>query len=108
MKYGLADQAVNAVRMFWSAGAQYQGLIPGRDNDVLGVGLARGRVTDSDDGAGAKVFTRAHEMVVEAYYNIQAAPWLNVSPSVQYVADPGAQRGARDAVIVGVRVQMAF
>jgi porin len=103
-RFGLADQAVNAVRMFWSAGAQYQGLIPHRDDDVLGIGLARGRVTD-DSGAG---FTHKHETVVEAYYNIQAAPWLNVSPSVQYVADPGAQRGARDAVIVGVRVQMAF
>jgi porin len=107
-RFGLADQTVNAIRMFWSAGAQYQGLIPLRDNDVLGIGLARGRVTDSDDGAGAKAFTRAHETVVETYYNIQVAPWLNVSPSVQYVADPGAQKGARDAVIVGVRVQMAF
>jgi porin len=70
-RFGLADQAVNAVRMFWSAGAQYQGLIPLRDSDVLGVGLARGRVTDSDDGAGSKAFTRAYETVVETYYNIQ-------------------------------------
>jgi porin len=103
-RFGLADQTVNAVRMFWSAGAQYQGLIPGRDSDVLGVGFARGRVTN-DSGAG---FTVKHETVVETYYNIQVAPWLNVSPSVQYVADPGAQKETRDAVIVGVRVQMAF
>jgi porin len=103
-RFGLADQEVDPIRMFWSAGAQYQGLIPGRDNDVLGIGVARGRSTDRP-GAG---FTAAHETVVEAYYNIEVVSGLNVSPSVQYIADPGFRSETRDAVIVGVRIQVSF
>lgn len=103
-RFGCADQDLNAVRTFWSAGAQYQGLLPGRDADVLGVGVARCRLTDAA-GAG---FTARHETALEAYYAIQVAPWLTVSPHVQFVANPGGDGTVPDAAILGVRVQAAF
>ena len=61
-RLGYADHDVSAVRCFWSAGAQYQGLLPTRDDDVIAVGVAQGRLTRT---AG---FTEPHETVVEAYY----------------------------------------
>lgn len=70
LRLGFADQDLNPVRFFWSTGAQYMGLLPGRDADVLGVGMARGRTTD-EPGAG---FTSPHETVLEAYYAVQVAP----------------------------------
>ena len=103
-RFGFADEAVNPIRSFWSAGAQYTGLLPGRDADVLGIGLARGRTSDAP-GAG---FTAAHETVAEIYYNIEVTPWLHVSPHVQYVADPGGLREVPDAVVAGVRIQATF
>ena len=103
-RFGCADEKVNPVRTFWSAGCQYQGLIPGRDDDVLAVAVARGRLTD-EPGAG---FTAKYETIMEAYYGIQVAPWLVVSPHIQYVADPGGIDGVPNAVIMGVRVQAAF
>jgi len=104
LRFGLADQRLNAVRLFWSAGCQYRGPVPGRDDDVAAIGMARGRVT-SESEAG---FTRSHETVLEAYYAVQVLPWLAVSPHVQCIWHPGAMRGPLEDVILGVRVQAAF
>ena len=101
-RYGCADSDVNEVKTFWSVGAQYQGLIPSRDEDVAGVGVAQGRLVES---AG---FTRPHETVMEVYYNAAITPWLSVSPSLQYVVNSGGDRDVDDATVVGIRAQMAF
>ena len=80
-------------------------------DDVLGVGWAYGAMSDQ----ATTSYTDDYEAVWEAYYNIAVAPWLNVSPSIQYVQNPGALRdpdsdgGNRsDAVIVGLRAQIVF
>jgi len=104
VRFAWADEDVNPIHTFWSAGCQYRGLVPGRDDDVLGVGMGRARVTDEGGGG----FTAAHETAMEAYYAIQVAPWLVVSPHVQYVADPGGLDAVDDVVILGVRVQASF
>lgn len=101
-RYGFAHSDVNEIRTFWSGGAQYQGLIPSRDDDVLGIGFATGRMV------GAAGYGRSYETVLEVYYSMQITGWLRVAPSFQYVWHPGAVRGVGDAFVVGFRVQMAF
>ena len=101
-RLGYADHDVSAVRCFWSAGAQYQGLVPSRDDDVAAVGIAQGRLTR---GAG---FTEAHETAVELYYNAAVTGWLSITPSVQYIANPGGVNTVKDAVVFGFRLQMSF
>ena len=107
-RLGYADHDVNPVRCFWSLGVQYQGLLPSRDDDVLAVGVARGELTES---AG---FTETNETVTEVYYNAAVTGWLSVSPSVQYIVNPGGVHtpggvnDARDAAVFALRLQMAF
>jgi len=101
-RFGFADEHVNAIRNFWSLGLQYQGLIPGRDADVVGLGMAQANLSRE---AG---FTSRRETVMEGYYQIQVTPWLAIAPHVQYVATPGGDETAKDATVVGVRVQAAF
>ncbi len=101
-RYGWANDEVNEIEHFWSAGAQYQGLIPSRDDDVLAVGVARGQLVSA---AG---FTESHETAVEMYYNLHLAPWLSISPSVQYIFNPGGDSTVKDATVVGFRVQMGL
>ena len=103
-RYGYADEKRNDISSFWSAGVQYQGLPAGRDDDVLAVGFARGFFSNE----ASITFPEGHESVVEAYYNAQLAPWAHVSPSVQYVAHPGGDSTVADAIVVGVRAQIAF
>jgi carbohydrate-selective porin OprB len=39
---------------------------------------------------------------------MQLAPWLALQPDLQIVGNPGLNRQLKDAVVAGVRVDMAF
>lgn len=88
---------------FWSAGAQYQGLIANRDDDVVAFGVAQATFSDKSDVA------EDAETVFELYYNAAVTGWLALSPSVQYVMDPaGADTDVKDATIIALRAQITF
>jgi len=99
---GFADSDLNEIKASYSAGMQYQGLIPGRDDDVMAVGFATGALSAQGQ------HTHDNETVLETYYNIQLTPWLHLGPSLQIVFNPGGERNVRDAVILGFRCQMNF
>ena len=103
-RYGYADDSRNDITNFWSIGFQYQGILDGRDEDVFGAGFAEGAFSN----AASTTYTQDHESVLEFYYNVLVAPWVNISPSIQYVANPGGDRTARDAVVLALRAQMMF
>jgi porin len=100
-RYGWANPTVSEITDFWSFGCQYQGLIGGRDDDVLGVGVASGIFSNQAPG-----FTANAETVVEVYYSAAIAPWAIISPSVQYITSPGGDGTVSDAVVIGVRAQI--
>ncbi len=102
-RYGWADSKVNQITNFWSTGVQYQGLLPDRDQDVLALGFAQGFFSDR-----ASSFTDDYESVWEFYYMAKLTPWMAISPGIQYVTNPGGDGAARDALILGVRAQIAF
>jgi len=103
-RYGFAHGVKNDVANFWSIGFQYQGLFEARDEDVLGLGFAQGFFSDQ----ASATYTADYESVLEAYYSASVTPWLNVSPNIQYVANPGGVSDVDDAWVLGVRVQMIF
>ncbi len=104
LRYGYANGKRNDITAFWSFGFSYQGLLDGRDDDVLGVGFAHGTFSDSAD----ITYTDDYEAVVEMYYNASITPQLNISPCVKYVMNPGGDDSVSDAVILGVRAQLVF
>lgn len=103
-RYGHANSRRNDLTNFWSIGFQYQGLIDGRDDDVLGVGYAQGFFSDK----ASVTYVDDSESVIELYYNAQVSPWLNITPNIQYITNPGGGGATKDAVVVGIRAQMAF
>ncbi len=103
-RYGYANDQANEIEHFWSVGAQYLGLIPTRDEDVLGFGFAQGilsRKLRNLEGGD-------RESVYELYYAAQVLPWLAVTPDFQYIVNPGADKDGREAFVAGVRIQMSF
>ncbi|HUU17340.1 MAG TPA: carbohydrate porin [Sedimentisphaerales bacterium] len=107
LRYGYANSKKNDITNFWSAGLQYRGLLDGRDDDVLGLGFAKGIFSDS----ASTSYTEDYESAVELYYSARITPWLAVSPSVQYITNPSNPDNAEtadDAVVLGIRVQMIF
>jgi len=103
-RYGYAAARKNDITNFFSAGFQYQGLLDGRDDDVLGAAFAHGSFSDT----AASSYQEDYENALEVYYNAQVTPWFNLSPSIQYIANPGGVKTAKDAVVFGLRAQMMF
>ena len=107
-RYGYANSDLNPIGNFWSIGMQYQGLLEGRDDDVVAIGFAQGIFSDYVGANDGEDYTENHENALEIYYSAQVTPWLAVSPSIQYIANPGGNKTTSDAVVLGVRVQVSF
>ncbi len=103
-RYSYARADVNTIEHFWSAGGQYLGLIPTRDQDVLAFGVAQGLLSKGLRYQGGEP---NRETVLELYYSCQLLPWLSLTPDVQWILNPGGENG-RDAFVVGLRIQAVF
>jgi len=103
-RYGYAPSKTNDLTNYYSFGAQYQGLIDGRDDDVLGLAYAHGDFSDKADAT----YTEDYESAAELYYSAQITPWMTLSPSVQYITNPGGNEDVSDAVVCGVRALIVF
>lgn len=97
--YGWAPDDRNETPHALAAGLVYTGLLPGRDEDSLGFGLAQVRFAERLRASEG----RAQETAWEWYYRVQAAPWLVVQPDMQYIHQPNGD--GRDAVVVGLRLE---
>ena len=103
-RYGYAHSRANDITHFYSFGFQYQGLLDGRDDDILGLGLAWGVFSDAAD----VTYTEDYEKAVELYYSAQVNDWLALSPSIQYITHPAGDESIDDAVVLGLRAGMTF
>jgi carbohydrate-selective porin OprB len=91
-----------ALRVFSaSGGLVYQGLIPGRDEDLTALAVYYGKFSDRLENQNA-------ETVVEANYRLQLAPWLYVTPDFQYVIRPNGQSDIDDAAVFGGEIGIDF
>ncbi|MCP4253946.1 MAG: carbohydrate porin [Candidatus Scalindua sp.] len=100
----------NLVDFYVGGGIHYKGVIPSRDNDILGLAVAHAQISgdqrDADNVDG--YVTNDHETVVELTYKTQVFPWLAVQPGVQYIANPGAVDDYDDAVVSILRFQVNY
>jgi porin len=142
--YGVADQTVwrgeaaslnlflrggaspsdrNLLSFYVDGGAGLRGLLPGRANDVLTLGVAYGRISpdaaalDRDIALAAPPYPiRDYELLFELSYQAQIAPWWIVQPDIQYILHPGGHvpdpnnptAAVRDAFIAGIRSTVKF
>ena len=102
-RYGCANSERNEMTGFFSGGLQYQGLFQDRDDDVAAVGFSHGTFSDK-----VTDFTKDYESVVEVYYNARITDQFNLTPSLQYVSNPGGVSDVSDAVIFAIRAQVSF
>lgn len=105
-RFGMADPDVSRVAWFWSTGFQYCGALPGRDEDILGLGVYQAIGSDRYRRTVDPDFDR--ETGIELYYRLQALGWLTVTPDFQYIIDPGATGAADDAIVAALRLRVTF
>lgn len=106
----------NYVEFSIEGGLYYHGLIPGRDHDALGLGIAYIRISDPVADAVNATNHQDHtaysrpdfEATVELVYRYQVAPWFSIQPHAQYVIQPGGTKDIDNALVLGVRTNIAF
>jgi len=101
-RFGWARQDVNAVAHFYSLGVGGKGVLPGRDNDTLGIGYY---FADLSNNVPAMMHS---EQGVECYYNIEITPWLHISPDMQVIMNPGGTDDQDCSLVYGLRMQMSL
>ncbi len=104
-RYGRANGEVNKIEQFWALAVQCQGLIPTRDRDVLGFGVAQGIFGDEFRGIQPRA---DRETVYELYYSIEVSSWLTISPDFQFITNTGGNAGDPDTFVAGLRFRMSL
>jgi porin len=109
-RVGFADPRVNHVGVYVGGGAVYTGLLPGRPEDQLGLGVATalaGRRFERELAQSGVAVGRA-EVALELTYRAQVAPWLRIQPDLQYVIQPGFDRRVPNALALATRFEITF
>jgi len=78
-------------------GFVYKGLLPRRDADVIGAGVAWVQLVQAG---------RNEETAIDVFYKAQITPWASIQPDLQYIFSPSGV--LPDALAVGVRFQIAL
>lgn len=97
-RFGQRDRNTYQTSRSWSAGLQYAGLIPGRNDDT--VGFAFGQIS----GKGLQ----SQEKMTELYYKVKVSDKISISPIVQYLINPVADKNQDNVVALGLRSQVSF
>lgn len=100
-RYGYAHEELREIEHFWSIGATWRGVIPGRAEDVLAFGVARSIM--GGDYRSANGSTKA-DTLFELYYEIRLTEWLSIVPDVQVILNPGADPDRDVGVIAGLKI----
>ncbi|MBC7799027.1 MAG: carbohydrate porin [Gemmatimonadaceae bacterium] len=138
-KPGTADQGLGAfarvsgspgdgglISFYADGGLTYKGLLSGREDDTIGLGVGYARVSRAARGLDrdAARFSgmsgqpiRSSEVLVELTYQAQVVPGFTLQPDLQYVIRPGGRapnprdpNGAaiKDALVLGLRATVRY
>ena len=107
LRYGFADHEVRDIAYFWSAGGQITEPIPGRKFDCLGIGMARSIMGDDYRTANEPEVAYA-ETMYEIYYSYYLNDLITLTPNIQVVTNPYADKTAPDELVCGIRFLLCF
>jgi porin len=108
IRVGYANERINQFSHYIGAGVVYTGPCKSRDEDQIGFALAA--AGNGDDFKGATRLAgdapNDYETNLELSYRAQLTDWLAVQPDIQYIINPGAVSGLRDALALGIRLEI--
>jgi porin len=109
---GIGNQATSLAPYMYVFGLILQGPLSIRPSDYLSFGYARTYVNERAQvvAASATSLAQPAEVDIEADYGIRIAPWLLISPNIQYIQSPGAFSSKRlqNALVFGTQMQVNF
>jgi porin len=110
LRAGASPSDTSMVDFDIDAGLAFTGLIPGRKDDIAGLGLARSTISHDfsnySQATGGPAYK--YEALIEGTYSLNLAPWWQLQPDLQYIFNAGAQANSPDALVVGLRSTVTF
>ncbi len=97
-QFGWAPEDRNEVARYFGTGLVYKGLIPCRDDDIIGLGAATVFFSNLR-GSGDR------ETQIELFYKIPLTPYITIQPDLQYISHPDGDNTPRDAFVAGMRFE---
>ena len=109
-RLGGAPAERNLVTFYADGGFNLLAPFPGRNDDVLGVGIGYSKASEHasqiNEAAGGQRLNS--ETIIEVTYRLQLAPWWQLQPDFQYYIKPSAGVHAANAAVLGIRTTITF
>ncbi len=103
LQIGYADGKRNDISKYVGAGIVATGLIPGRDDDTLGLAVAYAGFSSSYSKLNG--LTKS-ETAIELTYDIVINDWINIHPAYQRIQNPGGDPTLAAANVVMLRIDV--
>ncbi|WP_397420592.1 carbohydrate porin [Phenylobacterium sp.] len=107
---GLSDGRTTPFRASFQAGVLLQPAVSSRPESTLTAGVTHAWLSTAYRGAEAAAGNplARSETVFELTYSDQLTRNIRIQPDLQYVRNPSAAPGARDAIVAGLRINIGF
>lgn len=103
IQLGFTPDQMNEIDFYSGGGLNYRGLIPGRDNDELGVAVAYASISSK-----LKSTRDSAETAFELTYKVLWNEHFYIQPDFQYILNPGADLSLEDALVAGLRFEISL
>lgn len=105
-QYGISPENRSVNNMYLALGLNYYGLLPGRDEDVVGLAFAKASMS----GAYRDLVpgSLSHETAIEFTYKYGVTPNITIQPDLQYILNPGASGSVNNAFVGIIRIQLEY
>ena len=105
-KAAIADGNPNPIESSFTGGFAGYHIVPGRPDDVFGVGYFRYNFSEDLKSATSSLISFENEQGVEIFYNFAVTPWFRLTADLQWI-DP-ASGDNENAWIGGLRANVRF
>lgn len=108
-RVGMANTNFNQLALYFGAGINYIGIIPGRNEDIFGIAIAMARCGDPFRNCMSAISKEIpeYETNIELTYNFALTPWLRFQPDFQYIINPFDSDNSY-ALAIGSRFEVLF
>jgi porin len=109
-RYSFSSGHATAIDRMWNLGLRLRGPFAGRPDDSIALGWIRSRLAPKWRAvqAAAGTDTAAAEEAFEITWRAAVAPWFALQPNLQHVRHPGGAATARNATLIGARIDITF
>jgi porin len=107
-QYGNTFENFNEIDYSLIGGANYTGLIPGRDEDVIALGVTSAFLCDEFRALEGNEGLARAETVIELVYEAAISDRITIRPDMQYIINPLSEPGIDDALQLGLRVEIGL